>query len=441
MPKARPFKSLIGYEKAYSIVMDNVKGICRTEDITILEAAGRIAAADVIAELPLPPFNRSGMDGFAVTAKDTYEATRLKSRRMRLIGRIYAGSPPLKRKLRTGEVIAIATGAELPTGADAVIPIEDTETSGSVVNLHRGVHPNENVSKTGSDIQAGTVVVKKGIVLDSKRIGVIAAIGRNTVKAFERPRVAVIPTGTEIAEPGGRLERGKVYDSNSRALAVLAKENGCDPVIFNIVPDEGKALAETVEEAMKSDMIIVSGGSSVGERDLIVDIVRDKGNLLFHGVQIKPGKPFLCGKVGEKIVFGMPGYPAAFIMVAYVFILPALRKLANLPPRELRTVKAILDTKLATTLGRRQFVTVRLERGRAIPVFKESGAISSLSEADGYIEIPENVDIVEKDEEVDVRLFSDSSVFEGMRVGVSGELTQNADGNRNQAKSPDKVRT
>lgn len=404
MPRIRPFKSLTCYSEAYSLLIEKIGGVDRTEIVGLAEADGRVVSEDMVASIPLPPYNRSGMDGFAVRAKDTYEATKLAPKKLRIIGRIFAGSFP-EGKVGAGVTMSIATGAEMPVGADAVIPIEDTDVSGNVLRVYRGVHPNENVSKKGSDISEGTVVIKKGDVLNPRKIGMLAALGYEKVKVFQKPKVAILPTGSEILKPGSELRRGKVFDSNTHALSALAIENGCIPLTTDIVPDERKLLERAIEKALSQDIVIVSGGSSVGERDLIVDILNEKGNVLFHGVQIKPGKPFLCGTVRGKVVLGMPGYPAAFITVSYIFVLPALRKLANLPQKDIMSVEAILDTKLSTSLGRRQFVTVRLEKGRAVPVFKESGAISSLSEADGYIEIAENVDLVEKGERVWVKLF------------------------------------
>jgi len=216
--------------------------------------------------------------------------------------------------------------------------------------------------------------------------------------------VAIVPTGSEIVSLGCELKDAQVYDINSYTLSAIIRENGCIPVKFDVTPDNYEDIRNAMVNALKYDMVVFSGGSSVGESDILCDIIQELGNILFHGVQIKPGKPILFGVVKGKPVFGIPGYPTSCLSSGYRFLLPAVRQLARLPRRKDIVVRSKLAQRVVSTLGRSQFLTVRLEDGLAHPVFKESGAITSMADADGYVDIPTNVDLLEKGEEVDVIL-------------------------------------
>ena len=243
------------------------------------------------------------------------------------------------------------------------------------------------------------------MILNPSKIGVLAAIGIDKVKVFEKPNVAVIPTGNEIAKIRTPLKKGQVYDINSYTLASIVRENGCIPIVHNIAVDTYEEIKKIIKESLKYDVIVLSGGSSVGERDVLVDVVKDMGEVLFHGVQIKPGKPVLCGKIDNKLIFGIPGYPTSCMTNAYLFLMPTLRKIAKIPEKKENIIKAKISKRVVSTLGRHQFLTVMVENNLARPVFKESGAITSMANANGYIEIPINVDLVEKGEVVEVKLF------------------------------------
>lgn len=299
----------------------------------------------------------------------------------------------------------IATGAKIPKGADAVVMVEDTEKDAGNIKVFKPVYPEANLSKKGSDISKGTVILREGDVLNPSRIGVLTSLGKEEVEVYEKPRVAIIPTGDEIVEIGTELNDGQIYNSNSYTLACLAALNGAIPVRMNVAPDSFDGLTSALKKALKNDFVVLSGGSSVGERDLLVDVLKSQGEVLFHGVSVKPGKPILLGIVDKKVVQGTPGYPTASLINGYVFMSPILRKLARLPDLHRQKMRAIISRRVVSSLGRQQFLTVKLRDGEAIPVFKESGAITSMAEADGYIEIPANMDLVEKGEEVEVTLF------------------------------------
>jgi len=400
----KPFGALLSFEEAKRVVEANIKPINRVETVNIDEAAGRVLAEEIVATLSTPPFDRAAMDGYAVKAKDTFGSGQFKPKVLEIIGEINAGETP-KERVSTGQCLQIATGAMMPKGADAVVMVEDTEAEGGRVKVFKAVYPKANVAKKGEDIKAGESVLNQGSFLDASKIGVLASQGLNKIKVYEKPKVAVLPSGEEVAEIGKKLRLGQVYDINSHTVASVVEENGGVPLKFGIVGDNREELRAKITEALENDMVVISGGSSVGERDLLMVVLQDMGEILFHGIQVKPGKPTIFALIEGKPFFGMPGYPTSCLINAYLFLLPAVRKMAHLPPRRGETVEARLSRRVPGSVGRKQFLTVKVEGGEAIPVFKESGAITSISKADGYIEIEQNIDLLEKGETVTVTLF------------------------------------
>lgn len=399
----RPFRSLICLEEALEIVKGAINPIARTEDILISDANGRVLAEDVIANMDVPPFDRAAMDGYAVRAEDTYGANQFNPVMLKLIDVVRAGEIS-KKKVGANECIQIATGCKMPPGADAVAMVEHAEQCEDKIKIFKPVHPGESVSGKGEDISADSPVLGAGECLNPSRVGTLAALGIQKVRVYERPEVAIIPTGSEVANLGCELKDGQVYDINSYTLSAIVRESGCIPVKFDVAPDNYEDVRNAMVNALKYDMVVFSGGSSVGESDILCDVIQELGGILFHGVQIKPGKPILFGVVRNKPVFGIPGYPTSCLSNGYRFLLPAVRQLAGLPKRKDIVVRSKLAQRVVSTLGRSQFLTVRLEDGLAHPVFKESGAITSMADADGYVDIPANVDLLEKGEEVDVIL-------------------------------------
>ncbi len=399
----RPFKALISFDEAQRIAMDSVIPVKRREEVGIMEALERVLASDIKAKIPVPPFSRAAMDGYAVIASDTFGTGQFSPKILKLVGTVHAGEQS-KVKIAQGQCVEIATGAKIPKGADSVVMIEDTETENDQVSIFKPVYPKANLSLSGSDIPKGKIVLKDGEFLTPSKIGVLTSLGFHLVEVYERPKVAIIPTGNEVAEIGGKLKDGQVFNSNSYALSAIAYENGGNPLRMDIVEDTIESLESVLRKALENDLVVLSGGSSVGERDVLVDVVESLGKILFHGVQVKPGKPLLLGQIEGKLVLGTPGYPTACLIDGYVFMAPMIRKMARLPPQEKKKVSARLSRRIVSTLGRQQFLTVKLKDNKAYPVFKESGAITSMAEADGYIEIPANVDLLEKDDLVEVVL-------------------------------------
>jgi molybdopterin molybdotransferase len=242
-------------------------------------------------------------------------------------------------------------------------------------------------------------------VLNPSRIGALAAVGTVEVEVYARPRIAILSTGNEIVEPGAPLGPGQIYDINRFTLSAIITAHGGHPVILPTAQDTIEALSAAIDSALAEDVLVFSGGSSVGERDLILDVLIERGDVLFHGVAIKPGKPTVFGQVGGKPVLGMPGYPTSCLSNGYLLLVPMIRRLARLPSHQPQVVRVPLARRIVSTTGRHQFYTVRITDGSAVPAFKASGDITSMAHADGYLEIPAQVDIVEAGELVDVKLF------------------------------------
>jgi molybdopterin molybdotransferase len=326
---------------------------------------------------------------------------------LRSVQTIYTGEMP-KGPIAAGECAEIATGAPMPDGANAVVMVEETERVGTTteVRVFTPVYPNQHVGKRGADMKAGEVAVAQGAVMTPARIGALAAAGVSDVEVWARPRVAILSTGNEVAEPGAPLPPGHIYDINRYTLEAITREHGGDPHAHAAAPDTIDDLtAALVNAAASADIIVFSGGSSVGERDLILDVIEARGEVVFHGIAVKPGKPTVFGRVDGMPVLGMPGYPTSCLSNAYMLLVPMLRHMGHLPAWHPQIRSLPLSRRVVSTTGRHQFYTVRIRDGQAEPAFKASGDITSMAAADGYIEIPAQTDVVEAGEIVDVRLF------------------------------------
>ena len=400
----KPIKETIPLEEARQLIADACRPIERTERVVLVDANGRVAAADVASTRDVPPFSRAGMDGYAVRAEDTFGASRYEPKTLQVIEKVYTGQVP-SRTIEAGTAVEIATGAPMPAGADAVVMVEETEKAGDTVRVLTPVYPRQNVGRQGADIVVGQTVIARGDVLNPSRIGALAALGVSEVDVFAKPTVAILSTGNEIADPGVELKPGQIYDINKFTLSTIIAEHGGVPMPFATAQDTIEALERAIDAVASCDVLVFSGGSSVGERDLILDVIGRKGDIVFHGIAVKPGKPTVFGTIKGTPMFGMPGYPTSCLSNAYMLLVPALRAMARLKPRHLATVALPLGQRIVSTTGRHQFYTVRIVDGQAMPAFKASGDITSMSQADGYIEIPAQTDIVEKGEVVEVKLF------------------------------------
>ena len=405
MKAMRPIRETVPIDEALALLIENVAPIDRVERAATANALDRVLAEDVASGVDVPPFDRAAMDGYAVIAEDTFGAGRYEPKILRCVDTVYTGDVPA-RTIGRGECIEIATGAPLPQGANAVVMVEETEkTADSAVRVFTPVYPGQHVGRRGADISAGETVLRAGTVINPSRIGALAAVGILEVAVFARPRVAIVSTGNEIVAPGQPLKPGQIYDINRFTLSAITAAHGGTPADRGTAPDNLPDLVAAIESMRDADIVVLSGGSSVGERDLIVDALRQAGEVIFHGVAVKPGKPTAFGKVGETPVLGMPGYPTSCLSNGYILLVPVLRRIARLPEYQPHSIRLPLARRVLSTTGRHQFYTVRIEAGTAVPAFKASGDITSMAHADGYIEIPAQTDLVEAGEMVDVKLF------------------------------------
>lgn len=403
--KMRPIRDTISLDEARARIDAAVRPIDRTERVVLADANGRVIAQDVAAAADVPPFARAAMDGYAVRAEDTSGSTREQPRVLKRVETLFTGQVA-QRQVGPGECIEIATGAPMPAGADAVVIVEDTDGEASgMVRVFAPVSPRQHVGLQGADIRRGQQVLQPGTTLTPSRVGALAALGLAEVTVYARPRVAILSTGNEIIEPGEPLAPGQIYDINRFTLAAVVSEHGGEPAPYRTAHDTIEDLSRALDTCLAEDLLVFSGGSSVGERDLILDVLAARGEVIFHGIAVKPGKPTAFGKVAGKLFFGMPGYPTSCLSNAYILLAPALRRMARLAPQAVPSVGLPLSQRIASAPGRHQFYTVRIVDGAAVPAFKASGDITSMSQADGYIEIAAGQEAVEKGEIVEVKLF------------------------------------
>jgi molybdenum cofactor synthesis domain-containing protein len=402
--KMRPFGETISLDAARAIIDGALRPIERIERVALDATHGRVLAQDVVATADVPPFSRAAMDGYAVRAADTSGATPTRPAILACIEKVFTGQMPA-RPVGEQECTEIATGAPMPPGADAVVMVEQTAADVSRIQIFAAAEPGQNIGRQGADIKSGQTVMRTGEVLNASRVGALAALGLAHVDVYAKPRVAILSTGNEIVDPGQPLEPGQIYDINRFTLAAVIAEHGGVPVPHRTAADTIADLSRAVDECLDDDVLVFSGGTSVGERDLILDALSNKGEVLFHGISVKPGKPTAFGLVHGKPFFGMPGYPSSCLSNAHILLVPALRRIARLPPHAVKTITLPLARRVVSTSGRHQFYTVRVTDGAAVPAFKASGDITSMSQADGYFEIAAETDVIERGEVVEVTLF------------------------------------
>ena len=412
------FRKLMTFEEAQQAIFSHfTPPNLGAEEVVLIEAYNRTLAQDVVSTLDIPPFNRSTVDGYAVKAEDTFEADETKPAELKVAGAVSVGEQT-KVKVGVGEAVEIVTGAPIPEGADVVVMVEDTEREDSDLHVYASANKNENIMKAGSDIKKGETVLKKGQVLGSSEIGVLAALGLTSVTVSRIPMIAVLSTGGEVTEPGKPLPPGKIYDINAYSICTAVTESGGKPVLLGVVADDKAALSAAMQTALASaDMLITSGGVSVGPRDYTPQIVDSLGKpgIVVYGIAVKPGKPTTVGFVGDKPVFSLPGHPTSALLIFYLLARPLIQQLAGRAPSPMKTVRAAAGARMFSAKGRRTFVMVRLMFDEKLRLIAEpveggaSGAITTLAKADGFVEIPENQQFVDANEEVAVSLFRNVS--------------------------------
>lgn len=386
------------------------------EEVITLEASlGRILSKDIVSPEDLPGFSRSAMDGYAVRAKDTFGAAESLPAFLEVAGEVVMGKAP-SVKVGEGQAAKISTGGMLPEGADGVVMVEychplDEKT----IEVSRAISPQENVILPDDDLRKGSPVLTKGGLLRSQDLGIMAGLGLFEVPVYKRPRIAIISTGDEVIPVDQTPGPGQVRDINSYTLSAFCLQRGAEPLRMGLCGDDFSRLREMVERGLKeADSVWISGGSSVGTRDLTVKVFEsfDDVELLVHGISISPGKPTIIARAGSRAAFGLPGHVASAMVVAEVFLTPFLSRLSGEVPargagRDL--VEAVLSRNIESASGRDDYIRVRLgkkgEEWVAEPIFGKSGLISTLVEADGLIRVDRNTEGLYEGEKVRVMIF------------------------------------
>ena len=367
--------------------------------VPLLESSGYVLRADIFPDVDIPGFDRSTVDGYAVVASDTIGAGESIPVLLTLTGRMSMGEAPAD-SVRPGTCMYIPTGAYLPRGADAVVMVEFCEEMGTDILVSRPVAVGENIVSRGEDFSRSRPAVLKGVRISSREMGVLAACGICEVPVAQKPRVAIISTGNEIVPVSVKPEGGQIRDVNTYLCAGFAAECGGVPVIIGIVRDEREPLEEALDRALASaDLVLISGGSSKGERDMCADIIAGKGEVLVHGIALSPGKPTIIGKITEKAVIGLPGHPASAYVVLTAFIKDFIRGMTG----ELSSpdqISGILTMAVHSAKGREDYVRVTRDGEQFTPVLGKSGLTNTLVNSDGLLRIPAEIEGYEKNSRV-----------------------------------------
>lgn len=388
--------------------------VCGTEIVALAAAEGRILAATLAADVDIPGFARSTMDGYAVRAASTFGASEGSPAFLKVVGKIGMGEHPTV-EVGAGEAVRIATGGMLPRGADAVVMVEHTEAlDDTTIEAYKSVAPGQYVVEQGEDIRSGEALLEPGRPIRPQEAGLLAAIGAWKVTVFSRPKVGIISTGDEVVPVEQCPKAGQIRDINTTTLAALVSNAGGLAHTWDIVPDDFAQLHHTCRQALAaSDMVLISGGSSVGTRDFTIEVIKalDNAEILVHGVSIRPGKPTILGRSGGKPIWGLPGHVTSAMVVFSVLVKPFLHRLAGRDPQFERrfALPARLTRNLPSVQGKVDFIRVRVSAGPdgwlADPIMGKSGLIRTMVLADGLVRIDANTEGLDKDAPIMVDLF------------------------------------
>ena len=405
------FRNLKSLEEVKDLIMRYERDE-RREKISIWDAFGRILAEDIVSGVDVPGFDRVMLDGYAVRAEDTFWADEDNPVELKVIGVASAGHP-FPGEVGEREAVEVATGAPMPRGANSVVKEEFTVRKGDSILVMRAVAPGENVQGAGSDVRVGETVAYRGTRLSAREIGILAAVGIREVEVLSKPRVGIFSTGDELAQPGEPLEYGKIYDVNSSSLMASVLEDGGEPKFLGILPDDYEAIRDSLKrEIEKFDIILISGSTSVGAGDVMYRVLEELGppGVIVHGIAMHPGKPTVIAEARGKLVIGLPGYPTSCLTVYREIVSPLIRKWSGKPLETGKEVIGRAAERIIGERGRRDLLPVHVvkdEEYLVFPVPTGSEAISTLSRADGYVEMEELEEIIEEGEVVRVKLFTD----------------------------------
>lgn len=393
----RIFKKRTSVDEALRLFLERISTIKKTEEIPLETCTGRVLAEAVLSERNVPHYRRAAMDGYAVRVSDTMGASPSNPVMLQLSDRVEEGTSTW-----------VHTGAAVPEGADAVVMVEDTITAGNLVEIRAQVYPGRNVGQIGEDIKKGDMVFEEGHLLRPCDVAVLASLGLDRVKVFNKPVVAVIPTGDELISRQEKRDvppPGMVLETNGLMSSLYVQKWGGVPRYLDIVPDNPDSIKRVIEANLDADMIILSGGTSVGKRDHASEVVAALGELLVHGIGVIPGKPSALGIINNIPVVCLPGYPVAGLVSLYFFVRPGIRKLATIPEIPEPIFKKRLAAKISSKIGYVSFVRVVFEGDKVRPLTGNGDRVlTSVAKADGYVLVPENVEGYEEGEEVDVFL-------------------------------------
>jgi molybdopterin molybdotransferase len=410
--KPRELFNVLPPQDALRRLLEHLPTRRAAEHIRTADALDRVLAEDLVSPEDLPSFPRSTMDGFAVRAADTYGASEGLPAYLNIVGEVLMGRSP-SVTLTVGQAARIATGGMVPTGADAVVMIEQTqEASGSLIEVLRPVAVGENVIQIGEDVTRGAPLLARGHTLRSQDIGGLLAMGATEVPVVRKARVGIISSGDEVVAPDQAPAPGQIRDINSYTLAALVRRAGHDPHVLGIVPDVYERLAETAQHALREhDMLILSAGSSVSTRDMTADVIASLGSpgVLVHGVSLRPGKPTILAVADGKPVFGLPGNPVSCMVTFDLFVAPTLAHINGQADVPRITRRARLTKNIASASGREDYVQVRLTQRDgeqwADPVFGKSNLIYTLVRSDGMVKVELNQGGLVEGAWVDVIMF------------------------------------
>jgi len=409
------FRSLVSVEEALKKMRELCK--CVTPEVVKLpldECLGKVCAEDVYSPADVPALDRSAVDGYAVMASDTAGASTEAPVRLRVVGRLRADSlPDALPQLTSGEAVQVLTGAPIPHTADAVVMVEHTKQRGDTIEIGRTVTPTQNIFKKGEDYRRGELVVKKGIRIRPWHIAALASLNIIHVPVYRPLKLAVLSTGRELIDPGVEGRSGRVINTSKPMLKALIMEQGCEPLDLGTVGDDAHAIMERLAEGLeKADMVLVTGGTSVGETDVVPEAINSLGRpgLVVHGVRIKPGKPTGIGFADGKPIFMLPGPPVSTMISFKLFVQPAIEMLLGVKPDFQQKVRGRLTKSVASQRDTCSFVRVKVikaEEGYVVEPLTLQGAslISTLTKANGILMVPEGVEKFDEGDEVEVELY------------------------------------
>lgn len=406
----------ISLEEALDILL-NENSQTEAIHVPLLDSLGSVLAEDIISDINMPPFNKSPLDGYAVCSDDIKSASKERPITLKVIDFVPAGHVSSK-KIKSGEAMRIMTGAKIPEGADVIIRFEDTEFTEKDVKIYTPLNPNSNISKLGEDMKVGDIVIKKGAVIDSAEIGILASLGKSFVKVYRKPRVAILSTGDELVDIHDVLTDGKIRNSNSYTIAAQIKKIGAKPLMLGICDDGIEDIKEKLKTALSwADMIITTGGVSVGDCDLIKEAFQQLGaEMLFWRVRMKPGTPIAVAKYDNKLIFGLSGNPAAAYITFEQFVRPIVLKKMGKEKYKLMEVQSILESKFSKVSSQNRFVRANTyyKDGRYYTKFPDkhsSGVLSSLSGTNSLFYIPSGTGPYKEGQKITVQLLDYSEVL------------------------------